>query len=171
MDICARLKCEKTAVCATFTRSSPLCTNLTPPHKRVPGRPNKVPTKTWRYIKLELLKNPWLTAYELKEHHPTLLQKASIRTIQRAIKEKLRIPLRLVAMKLLITCQMRKKRLAFARKYLHWTENDWNKVLWSDESTFKVISCRRGFVRRPPDSDRYDHRYTAPTVPGQLHAL
>ena len=31
-----------------------------------------------------------------------------------------------------------KKRLAFAREHLNWTVADWNQVIWSDESSFKI---------------------------------
>ena len=40
------------------------------------------------------------------------------------------------------------ERLGLAKEQ-HWTEEDWKKVLWTDESTFEVFgSHRRTFVRR-----------------------
>ena len=33
----------------------------------------------------------------------------------------------------------RKARLAFAKKYENWTVDDWSKVIWSDESRFKIF--------------------------------
>ena len=120
--------------------------------------------RTWKCVRLELFRNPFLTAYELQELHLDLLKSVSVRTIQHHIHKDLDMPLRRAAKKPQITERMRKKRLAFAKKYRHWTKSDWAKVMWSDESTFKVISCRRGFVRRPPGSDRYDPKYTVPAV-------
>ena len=32
----------------------------------------------------------------------------------------------------------RKKRLDFARKYSHWTTEDWKNVIWRDESVFEL---------------------------------
>jgi hypothetical protein len=43
---------------------------------------------------------------------------------------------------------MKKKRLAFARKYLRWTSSDWRKVMFSDESTFCQVNPRSVTVRR-----------------------
>ena len=43
---------------------------------------------------------------------------------------------------------MKKKRLAFARKYRQWTEHDWRQVMFSDESTFALFNSRSAMVRR-----------------------
>lgn len=43
---------------------------------------------------------------------------------------------------------MKKKRMAWARKYKDWTQDDWKKVLFSDESHFFVQGMRHQFVRR-----------------------
>jgi hypothetical protein len=43
----------------------------------------------------------------------------------------------------------KKKRLRWSKKHRHWTEEDWKKVLWTDESKFEVFgSQRRTFMRR-----------------------
>jgi hypothetical protein len=43
------------------------------------------------------------------------------------------------------------KRLNWAKEHRNWTEDDWKKVLWSDESKFELFGCkRRVFVRRRP---------------------
>ena len=132
--------------------------------RRRPGRRPVVGLKTWKLVKLDLLRNPFLTAFEVKERHPILLQNVSVRTIARHIRTTLAMPCRRAARKPLVTSKMRTKRLRFCRKYRHWTPEMWRKVLFSDESTFKVIQGRRGFVRRPPNSNRYEPRYTVPTV-------
>lgn len=33
-----------------------------------------------------------------------------------------------------------KKRLSWAKKHENWTDDDWSKVVWSDESNFQVCS-------------------------------
>lgn len=38
------------------------------------------------------------------------------------------------------------------------------QVLFSDESTFRIVSNAPGLVRRPPGSNRYDQRYVRSTV-------
>ena len=59
---------------------------------------------------------------------------------------------------------MRLQRLAFARKCSKWTIQKWAKVMWSDESTFRINAQRNGFVRRAGNMDRYSPRYTVKTV-------
>ena len=58
---------------------------------------------------------------------------------------------------------MKKKRLAFAKKHLHWTADDWGKVLFSDESTFQQFVVRHKHVRRPVGK-RFDKKYTSATM-------
>ena len=135
-----------------------------PPIKRRPGRRPVVSMRTWKLVKLDLLRNPFMTAFEAKENHPILLQGVSVRTIARHMRMTLRMPCRRAARKPLITNKMRAKRLKFCKKYMHWTPAMWRKVLFSDESTFKVIQGRRGYVRRPANSNRFDPKYTVPTV-------
>jgi len=47
-----------------------------------------------------------------------------------------------------------KRRLDFARKYENWTINDWSKVIWSDESKFKVFGSdgKQYYWKRPEES-------------------
>jgi hypothetical protein len=39
--------------------------------------------------------------------------------------------------------KMEKKRLAYSRKLKHWAAADWEKVMYSDESTFRVTRATR----------------------------
>jgi hypothetical protein len=60
--------------------------------------------------------------------------------------------------------KMKAKRLDFAKKHCHWTEEDWRKVMYSDESTFRCVRATRKRVRRPVGSNRFNSRYTVKTV-------
>lgn len=54
-------------------------------------------------------------------------------------------------------------RLAFARKYKHWTEQDWYKVIWTDESSFELgKNSRQIRVWRKP-YEKYMTECLAPT--------
>ncbi|KAG7171666.1 Transposable element Tc1 transposase-like 8, partial [Homarus americanus] len=65
----------------------------------------------------------------------------------------------------LLSAKNVRDRIAFSKKYKDWTLEDWEQVLWSDESTFVVSSgCRSKRVRRPKGSDPNDPRYTAKVV-------
>ncbi len=74
--------------------------------------------------------------------------------------EKLRLPSRVAAQKPLLTKKMKAKRLAFAKKHHHLTEEDWSKVMYSNESTFHCVRATRKRVRRPVGFDRFDSGYT-----------
>ncbi|KAF0705077.1 hypothetical protein AaE_014664 [Aphanomyces astaci] len=51
----------------------------------------------------------------------------------------------------------RKKRLAFAKKYQTWTPEEWEKVLFTDESPFNLTgSCGRVYVWRKPGEEFLD---------------
>ncbi len=84
----------------------------------------------------------------------------SQRSVQRALHKDLKMPSRVAALKPLLTMKMKKKRLAFCRKYRHWTAADWEKVIYSDESTFRVIRATRTLVQRPFSSNRYSSQFT-----------
>lgn len=57
-----------------------------------------------------------------------------------------------------------KKRLKFANDHKHWTEEDWMKVLFTDESKFEIFGTkRRVYIRRRPH-EKYHKSCILPTV-------
>ena len=163
-EIASQMNRSKSAICRLLRRSRHLPAGVTPPDKPVPGRPKKIDRGTLRRIKIALIKNPWLTAAELKNKFQNELKDVSPRTIQRRCQLDLQMPIRKAAKKPLLTRRMRIKRLKFARKMLKLTEEQWSRIMWSDESKFKCISNRRYCVRRPKHMSRYHPRYTQRTV-------
>ena len=136
----------------------------TPPRKVGTARKKITTARTDAVLKREVLLNPSITAATLKKKHPMLLQNVSIRTIQHRLQKDLKMPSRRAAKKPLLTAPMIKKRFLFCRKYLHWTPADWRKVMFSDESTFRLVRRGSKMIRRPPGSSRYDTMYTVKTV-------
>ena len=64
-----------------------------------------------------------------------------------------------------LTEKQRAHRLKFAREHLHWSEEEWRKVVWSDESPFELF--------HPPNRQN-DRVWAAsssdvPTVPSVKH--
>lgn len=54
--------------------------------------------------------------------------------------------------------------MQFAENHKDWTVQDWKKILFSDESKFKLFgSDGKQYVRRPVGA-RYDCKYQIPTV-------
>lgn len=61
-----------------------------PRHKYGGGKPAKICTRTLRVIRFDLEKNPSITAKQIKEKNASFLQGVSERSIQRAIRNKLK---------------------------------------------------------------------------------
>jgi hypothetical protein len=70
-----------------------------------------------------------------------------------------------MAEKPLLTQRMMDARLEFARRYQHWSVDDWKMVMFSDESHFELhFGNRRSRCRRPRNSDRFATQFTKKTV-------
>jgi transposase len=64
------------------------------------------------------------------------------------------------AMKRHYTDEQRRARLSFANGYKHWTPEQWERVIFSDEVTIEGDGRKRRIrVRRPPNT-RFDPQYT-----------
>ena len=135
-----------------------------PPRKQGSGGKRKTSPRTDKVLKREVMQNPSMTASELKKKHPDLLGNVAIRTIQHRLQKDLGLPCRRAAKKPLLTDAMKKKRITFAKKYKDWTSEQWKKVMWSDESTFRLVRGGSKVVRRPSNVSRYDPRFTVKTV-------
>jgi hypothetical protein len=83
----------------------------------------------------------------------------SIRTNQKVCQKKLGMTSHSAAKKPLLTARMVKKRLSFCKKYRSWTAQDWERVMFNDESTFRLVNQWAQKVRRPTLSNRYKQRY------------
>jgi hypothetical protein len=104
-----------------------------------------------------------LNARKVKNECPGWDSK-SVRYIQYTLQKLLGLLSRSVAKKPLLMAVMKKKKLSFAKKYLHWTEKNWRGVMFSDESTFRTINSRSKKVRRPSNVSHYKQRYTITTI-------
>jgi hypothetical protein len=127
--------------------------------KKASGRPSVISKHALKILERYVKKNPAATAGNIKDNVPEVAA-VLLQHIRRLLVEKLRMRSRIAAHKPLLTRQMKAKRLAFAKKYRHWTEEVWSRVMYSNESTFRCLLE----VRRPAGSDRFDSRYTMKTV-------
>lgn len=70
-----------------------------------------------------------------------------------------------VAMKKpLLRRQNKQKRLNWAREHQHWTLEQWNNVLWTDESKFEIFGSRRHVFVRRSAGERATEQCIVPTV-------
>jgi transposase len=163
-SISDRLHVTKSTAHFWVTRAKATPSEECPTPKIRPGRATKTSKLTDDLIKRVVMKQPTISAREIKMAHIDLLKDVSIRTIQHRLQKDLHMPARCPAKKPLLTSKMRAKRLQFCNKHKDWTAADWEKVMFSDESNFKTFNSRPSTVRRPPGSNRMDPKYTVKTV-------
>ena len=137
--------------------------NLPVPRPRS-GRPSIVSKTTRRIISRQVTANPRLSARQLKENNPQLLGEVSIRCIQKILHDDLGYRSFKARRKPMLKMKQRQNRIKFCKKYLHWTQEDWKKVLWRDEATFTVSGCGVRRVWRKPGDDPLQTRFTCKTV-------
>ena len=106
--------------------------------------------------------HPFSTAVEVKRMVREVSH-LSVRRIREAFQKKLGMPIRRAAPKPLLNERMVAQRLEFCHSHLHWTPDDWNKVMFSDESTFVLLRSRMKLVRRPI-GERYNPKFCSVTV-------
>jgi transposase len=133
-----------------------------PPMKRC-GRPKKLTSKKMNRLRSFVSRYPFKTALEVKQELAGF-NNISVRRIQEVLQKHLKMPARTAAKKPLLTALMTRKRIKFCKKYLNWTPQQWENVMFSDESTFRLVNSRGRKVRRPMGLNRYKQRYTIPTV-------
>ena len=118
------MKEEKATVMRILAAAKELPSNTVLKHKFGGGRRRKTSKFTDAIMKRELQKNPRLTALELQTLHPNLLKNVTIRTVQHSLQKDSGLPSRKAAKKTFLTKRMKKRRLAFAKKYAHWTTEE-----------------------------------------------
>ena len=124
------------------------------------GRPRVTTPASDRLIRRASVANPsWSSKRIALELRPV----PSSRTVRRRLLTEFKLPSRKPARKSRLSKKNIKDRMTFCKKYRHWTVDQWNTVLFSDESTFSQFSSYVRHVRRPVNS-RYKARYVVPTV-------
>lgn len=71
---------------------------------------------------------------------------------------------RVAAKKPLLRKQNIVKRLAFAKEHVHWSNDQWAKVLFSDESKFEIFGNKRRLFIRRFEGERFKKYCLQPTV-------
>lgn len=117
------------------------------------GRPRKTTKAEDKYIIMKNKRKHRLTAVDIaNDFNFGKSLKMSMTTVKtRLLHAGLRG--RVAMKKLLLRNVDKKKRLEWAKKHANWIAQNWNSVLWTDESKFEIFgSKRRVYVRRYPGS-------------------
>jgi len=111
--------------------------------ERQRGRPRKISAEAVQSLKLNMKRGVLKSAVEAKDEANRLLERpVSTSTVRRRLKEA-----GLLAKKVVKRPALKKEhikgRLQFVKKYREWTEDDWARVVWSDECKVNRI-CSDG---------------------------
>ena len=135
------------------------------------GRPKLATPEDVRRITAMLDRNPWLSGKAVKRKLGLDGVKFSVRRIQETLFKN-GLKSRHAARKPLLTERMKAARMEFATSHMDWTADQWEKVSYTDESTFRLFRGGIKYVRRRAGSDRFDQKFTRKTVkhPGSVMA-
>ena len=126
-----------------------------------PGRKKKTSVQTDRAIVRFSKLSPRSSSAKIQAGLPKT-ENVSLRTVRRRLFNaglKSRKPAR----KPLLTSKNIADRMAFCQKYQDWSEDQWENVFFSDESTFTQFYAFCRHVRRPVNT-RYDKKYCTANV-------
>lgn len=128
------------------------------------GRPKKTSEAEDRQIIITSKRNRFKTAPIIaSEGNELRLNAISDSTVKRRLSE-VGLNGRVAKKKPFLNKKNMKKRLEFAKSHLHWTEDDWAQVLWTDESKFEIFGNKRRLYVRRFEHEKASQQCIAPTV-------
>ncbi|KRT83032.1 hypothetical protein AMK59_4117 [Oryctes borbonicus] len=159
--ISKKINCSRCAVQTTLKRNKE-----TEGYKNRPksGRKRRITARTDRLLERMALQDRRKSSKELSSElwtrYGVFLTPSAVRTRLKAAN----LQGRIARKKPHLTPTHRKKRMEWAKKYTHWTEEEWLRAIFSDESNIELFG-RPGaqFVRRRPEEE-YLPQCIVPTV-------
>ncbi|KAG1269945.1 hypothetical protein G6F66_013922 [Rhizopus arrhizus] len=101
------------------------------------GRPMVVSAQTKRFIKLQVVQGQLKTARKVHDKLMELGYSISYKTAINVLKS-MNFFSAIKVKKPLLTAKHMKRRLAWSKKYQNWTTDDWQRVVFSDETKVNV---------------------------------
>ncbi|KAL7830293.1 hypothetical protein SRHO_G00314200 [Serrasalmus rhombeus] len=138
--------------------------------KKAPGRPRKTSKRQDRLLKVFQLRDRATSSAELAQEWQQAGVSASARTVRRRLLEQGLVSRR-AAKKPLRSRKNIRDRLIFCKRYGEWTAEDWGKVIFSDESPFRLFGTSEKQLVRRRRGERYHQSCLMPTVkhPETIH--
>jgi transposase len=134
------------------------------PRRSKTGRIRKTTARQDRYLKTIIVRSPHAScariAQDARDHNIDV----SVRTVRRRLSDEFKLVARRPAKKPLMTKKQRLARVTFCKEMRSKTADWWERVMFTDESTFsQVRGAGSNYVRRPV-GHRLDPKYTLKTV-------
>ncbi len=134
---------KNTEIAARLGRHPGMLTPKTPPTP-AKCRPGPKGEETARMVNRQALyvkRNSFKTGCELRNEEFGWSH-VLVRRIPENLLKKLYLPFCVAAEKPMLTTKILKKRLSFCKKYCSWTQEQWRRVMFSEESTFRLVNPR-----------------------------
>ena len=112
------------------------------------GRPRLLNNRTERLIIIKSKCHPRATARTLMQDI-NLNGVVSVDTVKRVLRRG-ELFGRIAVKKPFLSKKNKKKRFRWCKERISWTQTDWNKIVFSDESKIELHPRRREYIRRKP---------------------
>jgi len=120
-----------------------------------PGRPSNYDDRDKRAVLRDITNHPWTGPSTIANRQVKPMSRS---TVQR-IADKEKIHRRKARKKPVLSDQSKKVRLAWANEHVGWTEEDWKKVIWTDEATVERGEIKHdSWVWRKPKQECDDDK-------------
>ena len=108
------------------------------------ARPKKIPNRGVRHLKRLIKDDGRLSAAKItSDLNGNLSKPVSTRTVRRYLRDLGYEYVVKIKKKQWLSNKHQQQRVDWCTQYMHWTPNDWRKVIFSDESTFYVLKRKK----------------------------
>ena len=154
------MECSKTAVHQAIVKFK-ICGSYVDTKRS--GRPRKTTPRDDHLIQRVAVRSPTSSCKKIRS--ALLLKGTDVHrtTIGRRLVNEFGLKSHKPVKKPRLTEAMKAKKVIFANKSADWSEKQWVKVIFSDESTIQQFGTRKQKVRRAVGT-RFEVRYTAATM-------
>jgi len=136
-----------------------------------PKRPGRPPSLTERDIRRVVRTSKQNRRKTLQDITNLACPNVSPDTVRKALVAN-GINSRVAAKKPYLSAQHRLKRLQFAKRYRYWTNEDWKKVIWTDESSVEIgHNSRQIRVWRTSDEKHNEECFTPTFKSGRTSVM
>ena len=131
------------------------------------GRPLKLTSIDQSYLYRKGRQNPKISYRELAEGFTNMPVNVYVSrwTVRRCLNKK-GLGCYVTARKPLLRVSDRLKRLKWCRERLHWSVEDWPKVIFIDESNFEMINRKSRFIIKRLAGEKFKERFCVPRIQG-----